>query len=511
MFYELIRNFVENFPFFSDLLLSHIQITIISVVLAIFFGISFGVLISEYKRYSSIILSFVNILYTVPSIALLGFLISITGVGNLTAIIALSIYGLLPIVRSTFVGIENIDPRIIEASEAMGSTKSQILFKMKLPLAFPIIFSAIRNMVTMTIALAGIASFVGAGGLGVAIYRGITTNNKVLILYGSLLIAFLAIVVDLFLGFVEKSIVSRKKSKKLKLVLSALFVVAVLLVSKFSMIYKKDRINIASKPTTESYILAELTRILIEENTDLSVSVKHGIGGGTANIHPAIVNGDFDIYPEYTGTSWQIVLKEKDEYSESKFDLLKKKYEDNYKLTWKSRFGFNDTYSLGVTKELAEKYNLKTYSDLKKYEGDLTFAAEYDFFEREDGFKGLTDKYKLNFKKRIDMDNGLKYEALLDKKVDVITVFTTDGRLSDDRIVVLKDDLNFYPSYMAGLVIRTEILEKHSELKSILDKFDNILDENTMAKMNYEVETNGKKPEEVARKFLLDRKLIGEK
>ena len=145
-----------------------------------------------------------------PQIALLGFLISFTGVGNTTAIIALTIYALLPIVRSTYVGITTIDPKIIEASRAMGSTDRQILWKIQLPLAFPVIFGAIMNMVTMTIALAGIASFVGAGGLGVAIYRGITTNNEILIWIGGILIALLALVIDGILGFIGKLVEQHK-------------------------------------------------------------------------------------------------------------------------------------------------------------------------------------------------------------------------------------------------------------------------------------------------------------
>lgn len=156
------------------------------------------------KITDAVIMSVVNFVYTIPAIALLGFLIPISGIGDNTAVIALTIYGLLPMVRSTYTGIDTINPSIIEAARGMGSTELQILFKVKIPLATTVILSGLRNMVVMTIALAGIASFIGAGGLGVAIYRGITTNNSALTVAGSLLIAVLASGVDLIIGRIEK-------------------------------------------------------------------------------------------------------------------------------------------------------------------------------------------------------------------------------------------------------------------------------------------------------------------
>ena len=187
---------VNQSDFFTDLMIQHLEISLISVVFAIIIGLGLGIFISEYPK-NKWVLAIVNLIYTIPSIALFGFLIPVSGVGNTSAVIALTIYGLLPMVRNTYTGIRTIDDRIIEAAKGMGSTDLQILLKIKLPLALPHIMSAIRNMAVMTIALAGIASFIGAGGLGVAIYRGITTNNMPLIVAGSVLISVLAIGVDL--------------------------------------------------------------------------------------------------------------------------------------------------------------------------------------------------------------------------------------------------------------------------------------------------------------------------
>ena len=510
MISQLIKLLTEDFKFFLNLTVEHILISLLAISIASVLGIILGIIISEYRRFSGLILGTVNILYTIPSIALLGFFITITGVGNTTALIALIIYALLPIIRSTYTGIVNINPLIIEASEGMGSTKLQQLFKVKLPLALPVLMSGIRNMVTMTIALAGIASFVGAGGLGVAIYRGITTNNSAMTFLGSLLIAILALVFDFILGLIEKRLTNHKRVKykiNPKLIILGLFIV--IFGAYFSLNSKKDKtINIATKPMTEGYILGQMLTELIEQDTDLKVNITNGVGGGTSNIHPAIVKGEFDLYPEYTGTSWEAVLKKEASYDESKFDELQKEYKEKYNLEYVNLYGFNNTYGLAVNKDIAEKYNLKTYSDLAKISNNLIFGAEYDFFEREDGYKELQKVYNMNFKKQIDMDIGLKYQAMKDKKIDVMVIFTTDGQLAISDVVVLEDDKKMYPSYRAGTVVRSEILSEYPELKPVLEKLNNILDDKTMADLNYQVESEGKKPEDVAREYLQEKGLL---
>lgn len=196
--------------FFLELLLEHLKISMIAIVIALMTGLTIGIFISEFRRSSKIVLGIVNFVYTIPSISMLGFLIPLSGIGNTTAIIALTIYALFPMVRNTHTGLINVNPLLIEAATGMGSTRGQALFKVKLPLAMPVILAGTRNMMVMTIALAGIASFIGAGGLGVAIYRGITTNNKAMTLAGSLLIAVLAIVVDMFMGMIERQVKKHK-------------------------------------------------------------------------------------------------------------------------------------------------------------------------------------------------------------------------------------------------------------------------------------------------------------
>ena len=501
----------ERTDFFAGLLLEHLEISFLAIVIAILLGGLAGILISEFQRAAKPTLAVINFLYTIPSISMLGFLIPFSGVGNATAVIALTVYALLPMVRNTHTGMSNIDPAVLEAAKGMGSTRMQILFKIKLPLAMPVVMSGIRSMVTMTIALACIAYFIGAGGLGVAIYRGITTNNAAMTMTGSLLIALLALAVDFLLGFPEKRMQKRSaKAKKTNRILAAAAVVIclALVVTSALRTGKEETIHIATKPMTEQYVMGEMLKLLIEQDTDLTVELTQGVGGGTSNIQPAMEGGEFDIYPEYTGTAWNMVLKNEDVYTEDLFDQLQQEYEENYSMEWRGMYGFNNTYGMVVRREIAEQYDLHTYSDLAAVADQLVFGAEYDFFEREDGYDALCDIYGLNFRETMDLDIGLKYQALEQEQIDVMVVFTTDGQLSASDAVVLEDDKQFYPSYLCGNVVRGEVLEEYPELNRVFEKVTGLISDSDMAQMNYEVETENREPEDVAEEFLASHGLI---
>lgn len=206
---EIFNILWDRRSFFATCLLEHVRISATAVVIAGILGILTGVLVSRHRRAAGLMLGLVNVIYTIPSISLLGFLIPFTGIGNKTAIIALTVYGLLPIVRSTYTGLTNVDAGVLEVARGLGSNDRQILFKIQFPLALPVIISGFRNMVVMIIAMGGIASFIGAGGLGVAIYRGITTYNMSLAAAGSLLIALFALTADWLLGKAEKKVRGR--------------------------------------------------------------------------------------------------------------------------------------------------------------------------------------------------------------------------------------------------------------------------------------------------------------
>ncbi len=209
---EVMQMYVERKDWFVELFVQHIALSLTAIFLAGTIGLVLGIWIAEHKKMAPVVMTIANVFYTIPSISLLGMLIPFIGIGDKTAITALTIYGIMPMVRNTYAGIKGVDRDIILAAEGMGSTRTQIMLKIKLPLAAGVIIAGIRNMVVMTISVTAIASFIGAGGLGVAIYRGITVYNTALTFGGSFLIALLALICDLLLGYLEKKIKKRTAS-----------------------------------------------------------------------------------------------------------------------------------------------------------------------------------------------------------------------------------------------------------------------------------------------------------
>lgn len=272
---------------------------------------------------------------------------------------------------------------------------------------------------------------------------------------------------------------------------------------------EEKKVIIGSKPMTEQFIIAEMLSLLIETKTDIKVEKNLGIGGGTSNIHPAMEAGQLDLYPEYTGTGWLFVLKhELMENQEELYKELKAEYNEKYQMNWLGLYGFNNTYCLAVKPELVSKYNLKSISDLAKVSNELRFGANYDFYEREDGFEALKNAYDLKFKDQLDMDIALKYDALMNDEIDATVVFSTDGKLEENKLVVLEDDKNFFPSYYASTVVRNEILEKYPELEEIIELLTGKISNEEMIKMNYLVEIEKMDPKDVAKQFLEEKDLI---
>jgi len=272
---------------------------------------------------------------------------------------------------------------------------------------------------------------------------------------------------------------------------------------------EKGTIKIASKPMTEQYILTEIIAQLIEEETDYEVEITKGVGGGTTNIHPALVKGDFDLYPEYTRTAWLNVLKK--EVMEKDDDALYAQLQEEYGemgLTWTGLYGFSNTYGLAVREETAKQYGLSTYSDLAAASGELVFGGNPDYIELETGFPRLCAAYGMNFKDMAQMEIALKYEALKNGEVDVINAFTTDAQLAANNLVLLTDDNVFFETFDAGTVVRKDALEKYPKLQGVLEKLNGLISEAEMQQMNYEVEVDGKEDKEVAREFLEKKGLV---
>jgi len=477
------------------LTLEHLEIVGIAIVIAIAIGLPLGILMTRSPRMSQPILAFANIVQTVPSLALFGFLIPlpfIGGIGTRTAVVALVLYSLLPIIRNTFTGISGVDPAIREAGRAMGMTDSQLLWKVEIPLALGVIFAGIRVATVIAVGVATIAAAVGAGGLGMFIFRGVSMVYSRLILAGAIPAAALALIADFGLGAIQK------RFSKL-LCLLCLVSVGVTL----SACSRTDRIVVGSKNFTEQVILGELLAQQIEGRTNLRVDRKLNLGG-TLICHQALVAGQIDTYVEYTGTALTAVLKEPPSNDSARvYDTVRGAYKNQFGIEWTEPLGFNNTFAIIVRKADAEALKLKTISDAASQTARWTAGFGYEFIEREDGYAGLAKTYGLRFPSppRV-MDLGITYKAAAEKQVDFIAGNSTDGLIDALGLVVLEDDKHYFPPYDAVPLVRDAVVAKHPEVRQALKELAGKISEDQMRRLNYAVDGEHKDVKEVVREFL---------
>lgn len=265
-------------------------------------------------------------------------------------------------------------------------------------------------------------------------------------------------------------------------------------------------ITIGSKNFTENIILAHLMADIIEDRTDITVDRKVNLGG--SNIAwEALKSDEIQLYPDYTGTIvanyYQETTGTSEETRERAVDLTA---QDGLVLT--DPFGFNNTYTLAVTQETAAQYGLETFSDLVSIAPDLTLGCEFEFKDRDDGYPGLQKSYGMDFKDITGMDHGIMYTSLTEGSVDVIDSYSTDGQLMVNDLVILEDDLGFFPPYDAVPVVRQDALNAHPEISDALNVLGGLIDEATMQGLNAKVDSDGLKAEDVAHEYLVSVGLI---
>lgn len=358
-----------------DQTITHVGLTFTALLIAVVIGLPLGVLIAHKRKLSGAVLGFAGVLQTIPSIALLGFMIPFLGIGALPAIAALFLYALLPIIRNTYTGIVEVDASVVDAAKGMGMTPQQVLLKVQLPLAMPVILAGVRTATVINVGVATLAAYIGAGGLGEFIFGGIALNNTNMILAGAIPAALLAILFDFLLSILQR--VQLRKLHKAAWV----FPIALLLLSSFYII-----------PASNKNLLAGFT-------------------------------------PEFMG--------------------------------------------------------------------------------REDGYLGLRSKYHLNIR-NVVISDAIMYKAAYEKKLDVISGYSTDGRLKAYDLITLKDDKTIFPPYYAAPVVRTEVLQKFPELTTSLNLLSGKINDSIMTDLNYRVDFLKQLPEIVAKDFLLSKGLYKE-
>lgn len=488
----------------------HLVLVAIAMTVAISIGIPVGVYITRNPKIAPPILGVANAIQTIPSLAIFGFLISVPflgGIGKNPAIFALTLYALLPIIRNTYIGINSINPAIKEAGIGMGMTDEQLLLQVEIPLALPVILAGVRVATVISVGIATIAAAIGGGGLGVFIFRGISTVNNELILAGAIPAALIALSADFGLEFLEKSLTKQTGSKhKIAVVLGIIIVIISGLILLNSQ-QTPATITIGSKNFTEQVILGEILAQQIENNTNLKVDRKFNLGG-TFIAHEAVKAGKIAGYVEYTGTAFTAVLKEKPITDpQVVYEKTKQAYQDKYKLTLMQPLGFENTYAMIVRSEDAKKWQIKTLSELGKYSPQMQAGFGYEFLERADGFPGLSKTYGLKFASIKQMELGVMYQALKEKQVDFIATNSTDGLIQVLDLVMLQDDKKYLPPYQAVPVFNQEILEKYPELVTTINQLGGKISTSEIQKMNYQVDNQSQPVEDVVREWLKSQQL----
>ena len=502
---KLLATFQERFGDWVTALGQHLQLSLLTLLLAVFLAIPLAIYLSTRKRASNWVLQLAGIFQTIPSMALLGLFIPIMGIGTLPALTALVIYAIFPILQNTITGLQGIDPSLEEAGVAFGMTKWERLKKFEIPLAMPVIMSGIRTAAVMIIGTATLAALIGAGGLGSFILLGIDRNNASLILIGALSSAFLAIAFNLLLKWMEKA--------KLRTIFAAFAVMVIGLGASYtpSLLPKPEKENlvIAGKLGPEPEILANMYKILIEENTDMTVTVKANFGK-TTFLYEALKKGDIDIYPEFSGTVTESLLQSSPQIGhdpEKVYEVARDGIANQDQLAFLKPMAYQNTYAVAVPKKIAQEYGLKTISDLKKVEGQLKAGFTLEFNDREDGNKGLQKVYVLNLQVST-MEPALRYQAIQSGDIQITDAYSTDAELARYDLVVLEDDKQLFPPYQGAPLMKEALLKKHPELEMVLNKLAGKITESQMSQLNYQVGVEGKSAEEVAREFLVQEGIL---
>jgi osmoprotectant transport system permease protein len=503
-----------------ELVGEHLFLVAISTGMAVLIGVPLGILLTRKPALSKPVLGFANIMQTVPSLALFGFLIPLNlylfevkilgGIGPRTAIVALVLYSLLPIIRNTFTGISGVDPAIREAGRGMGMTDRQLLFQVELPLALGVIIAGVRVATVICVGTATIAAAIDAGGLGRYIFRGLRANDNVLILAGAVPAASIALVADLLLGYLERIIQfgGAVKAKSRRLLWSGAAVVLLFLAgSYFFMDETAGRVAVGSKDFTEQVILGEILAQAIEGKTGSPVVRRFDLGGNLA--HDALITGEIDVYIEYTGTGLLAILKSKPlKDPREVYRLVKDEYAKRFNLEWTEPLGFSNTFAILVRAEDAQKLGLKTVSDAARVSQQWRAGFGQDFMSRSDGYPGFARTYGFHFQEIREMDLSLTYRALAEKQIDLIAGNSTDGLISRYGLVQLDDDRKYFPPYDAVPVVRQAALEKHPKLRGLLKELDSILTVDEMRKLNYAVDGEKRQAKDVVREFLIKKNII---
>jgi osmoprotectant transport system permease protein len=496
---------IELFHLFQQ----HLGLVFASTSLAVALGLPGGILAARRPSIGRPILFFANVAQTIPSLALFGFLLPlpfIGGVGPRTALVALSLYAVLPIIRTTVAGLKSLDRTVIEAGVAMGMTARQLLLMVELPLALPSIVAGVRVAMVIGVGTATIAAAIGAGGLGEYIFRGLSMVDTTTILAGAVPAAALALVADALLSWLERRLQAGRVSLRWAAALAVAGLALVAIAAwPASLGGARREVTVGSKNFTEQVILGELVAQALEAE---GVTVVRKLNlGGTFICDRALRSGDIDVYVEYTGTAVTAVFHEEVPHDPR---VALERARSSYApagITVLDAFGFNNTFAILVRGRDARALGLRSIDDLRNVAARWTPGFGYEFLQRADGYPGLMAAYGLRFGGPPKaMDVSLIYKAVADGQIDVTAGDATSAQINALDLFALEDSRRYFPPYDAVPLVRTAALLEHPEIGRALGRLAGRVSAPLMRRMNSDVDVDREDPPVVVRKFLREMK-----
>lgn len=504
---SVVRFWLEHRSELTTLLQQHVALVFVSTLISVAIGIPAGIAAARRPHLGRAILGLASAAQTIPSLALLGFLLPLPfvgGIGPRTALVALVIYALLPIVRTTLTGIKNVDPAVVEAGVAMGMTPRQLLWLVQFPLALPSIIAGIRVATVIGVGTTTIAAAIGAGGLGEYIFRGLSMVDTTTILAGAIPAAALALSADGLLALLERRMRGGRTTPvgAARGALAAVLIAGILAIGSYVRASGERVIIVGSKNFTEQVILGELLAQAIEEESDVRVVRKLNLGG-TFICDRGLRTGELDAYVEYTGTAVSAVFHERvPKDSQQAYERARELYA-RVGLTTLEPLGFNNTFAILVRSTDAGALGLHTIDDLRLVQDKWTPGFGHEFLQREDGYPGLIRTYGLRFAAQPRaMELALIYPALESRQVDVIAGEATSALIDALKLTQLADNRQYFPPYDAIPVVRTASLLRHPAIGRGVARLARRISSQEMRAMNAAVDLQHRAVADVAREFL---------
>ncbi len=509
----------EQLSLLPDRLAAHLELSLAALAIAALLSIPIGVRVANRGGAATGLLALASVVQTIPSLALLAIMVpllaglgvllhgplaalgvELRGIGKTPALVALTLYGMLPILRNTVTGLAGVDPAVREAARGVGMTPRQALLRVELPLALPVIVAGLRTSAVWIVGTATLSTPVGATSLGNFIFSGLQTRNTSAVLVGCAAAAVLALLLDQLIRLLEIGL-RRGSRATIAAACSALAVLGLASAIRPGAAGGDRPVAIGAKTFTEQYVLAELLAERIRRETGLPVRVVESLGSTVA--FDALRTGSIDVYVDYSGTLWSTVMKRGDPPHERGRvrEEVARFLREEHGIEVLAALGFENAYALGMRADRARELDVSRIADLAALAPGLEIGGDYEFFQRPE-WAAIEDVYGLAFRTERSMDPSLMLEALAHGEVDVISAFSTDGRLAAYEVRLLADDRGVIPPYDALVLAGPRVLAEAPEVAASLAALGGAIDAPAMQRMNLAVDRDGESPAEVARRFL---------